>query len=136
MKMNTRGNGWTMAAIILAVIVISCQGSGTLGAQEKHAGYAVTIDENGDVDIDTLTISKGRNETVRWKAPKGSGDWLVIFEHDANPLRQWAIEVTDGGMSRVYSLRSDAEVGRKYKYSIFSRKQNKVVNDPVLMVRD
>lgn len=135
MKTNTRRTRWNMAAVILAVIAISCQGSGVLKAQVQHAGHLITISSSGEVDADAVEISKGRNETVRWKAPKGSGDWLVIFASGDRPLRRWAIEVPDGGMSAVYPLRAESEIGRKYKYSIFSRKKNTVVQDPVLIVR-
>ena len=95
------------------------------GNDNRH----VHAEDNGQVDNDTVHVSKSAGHQVTWFSQKKA---IIAFSsQDGSPFTEATFHVPPGGSVSSGPPKATAEAEKPYKYSVIGEKG---VNDPTVII--
>ena len=96
-----------------------------------HDNRHVHAEDNGQVDNDTVHVSKSAGHQVTWSS---NGKAVIKFSsQDGSPFEQAIFKVPAGGSVSSGPAKATAEAEKRYKYSVVGEKG---VNDPIVIIHN
>src|SRR6476661_3319006 len=95
------------------------------GNDNRH----VHAEDNGQVDNDTVHVSKSAGHQVTWSSTRKA---IIAFSsQDGSPFEEATFHVPAGGSVSSGPAKATAEAEKPYKYSVVGEKG---VNDPTVII--
>jgi len=93
--------------------------------------HHVHAEDNGQVDNDTVHVSKSAGHQVTWSSRSKA---IVAFSSESgSPFEEATFHIPAGGSVSSGPAKATAEAEKRYKYSVVSVKG---VNDPTVIIHN
>jgi hypothetical protein len=97
------------------------------GIDNRH----VHAEDNGQVDNDTVHVSKSAGHQVTWSSRSKA---IIAFSSESgSPFEETTFHIPAGGSVSSGPAKATAEAEKRYKYSVVGEKG---VNDPTVIIHN
>ena len=96
-----------------------------------HDNRHVHAEDNGQVDNDTVHVSKSAGHQVTWSSRSKA---IIAFSSESgSPFQETTFHIPAGGSVSSGPAKATAEAEKRYKYSVVGEKG---VNDPTVIIHN